>query len=450
MKDLNQICEWLVTHPLFQELPADALANVARYTHLQCFASGDTMVWQGEASTTVSLVVGGLAAVTHLDGANQEAHVLAYLMPGASFGEVGILDQQPRSATVQALTEVEVLTLTRDDFMAILQRYPSVAIALARRLGQYLVEADRRYHQEINPARLILVYDLGVGAGATLLGQVLATHLGRQPGSKTALVLYPDDAPGVSESIISHHAAVYDYLNPEADTTFSPAVQATLLTDRIARQYDNAVVVLSEAADSISRVWLMQAQHIVLLVSSTSSGREKLRRAQHDLTQYTASGRTGVSVVAVAVRAEQAGEFGADYVVALDKLFPPGAAGELSELEGIVTALIERINHTHQVAIYVPTTIAVDQMTDTSSYVERTLAFLGSRFGGATSTPVAGVWQSEVVGLVPEAVNVVQTYATSADLHRYLMEVVNYVKMLKVELQQEAMALEVDHQLMLL
>jgi hypothetical protein len=445
MMDLNQICERLATHPLFQELSADALANVAHYTRLQYFAPGDIMVWQGEASTTVSLIVRGVAAVTHLDDPTQEAHILAYLMPGTSFGEVGILDQQPRSATVQALTEVEVLTLPRDDFLVILQRYPSVAIALARLLGQYLVEVDRRYHQETNPARLILVYDLGVGAGANLFGQVLATHLGRQPASKTALVLYPDDTPGASESIISHHQPAYDYLDPEADTTLSPAVQATLLADRIARQYDNAVIGLPELSHATGPVWLMHAQHVVLVVTPSTGGQEQLRQARRELTQYTASGRTGISVVAIGANAEQAGDFGADYGIAPDKLFSSG-----EEIESVVTTLIERINHTHQVAIYVLTTVAVDQMADTSGYVERTLAFLGSRFGGATSAPANGVWQSQAVGLVREAVHLVQTYATSTDLHRHLSEVINYVKMLKQELQQEAMALEVDHHLMLL
>jgi hypothetical protein len=60
------------------------------------------------------------------------------------------------------------------------------------------------------------------------------------------------------------------------------------------------------------------------------------------------------------------------------------------------------------------------------------------------------VWQSDTAGLVQEAVHLVQTYATPEDLHRYLPEVVAYIKMIKTELQQEAMALEVDQRLLLL
>jgi CRP-like cAMP-binding protein len=450
--DVSKLGERLAAHPLFEGLTPEALADVAQYVRLQQYAPGSIMVWQGEASTTISLMERGLAAVTHLAGLNQEAHVLAYLMPGASFGEIGILDQQPRSATVQALTEVEALVLTRDDFLAILRRYPTVAIALARRLGQALVAADRRHHQETHPARLILVYDLGVGVGALGLGQALATQLGRQAASKTALVVYQDAevTPGAREPVVIRQDAAYDRLSPGADTTLPPAVQATLLADQIARQYDNAVVVLPEMSDTTRLVWLMHAQHVVLFVAPSASGREQLHHAQRHLARYTASGQTGVSVVVAGLPGDQPEPIRADYVITLDKLSPLQGTEASPELERIVTTLIERINHTHQVAIYIPTTVAVDQMADTSGYVERTLAFLGSQFGGATSTPAAGVWQSEVVGLVREAVHLVQTYATSTDLHRHLPEVVNYVKMLKLELQQEAMALEVDHQLMLL
>jgi CRP-like cAMP-binding protein len=458
MMDLNQICEQLADQPLFQGLAPEALADVAGYVRRQAYEAGATVVWQGEASTTVSLMVRGLAAVTHLAGADQEAHILAYLMPGASFGEVGILDQQPRSATVQALTEVEVLVLARDDFLAILQRYAPVAIALARRLGQYLVEADRRYHQETNPARMILLCDLGVGAGASLFGQALAAHLARQAASKTALVVYhgPGNdtglAPGSPESVIIPQSAGYERIIAGINTQLPPAVQTTLLADRIARQYDNAVIVLPKLSNTTRPVWLMHAQHVILFVAPSARGREQLRLARHNLAQYTASGRTGVSVVAglSGESAEQLGDIGADYVLALDKLSPLQGIEVSAELERTVTTLVKRINHTHQIAIYVPTTVAVDHIADTSGYVERTLAFLGTRFGGATSAPANGVWQSEVAGLVHEAVHVVQTYATNTDLQRHLPEVVNYVKRLKQELQQEAMALEVDHQLMLL
>ena len=116
----------------------------------------------------------------------------------------------------------------------------------------------------------------------------------------------------------------------------------------------------------------------------------------------------------------------------------------------VVNSLIDRIERTHQLAISIPTTLAGDQAANTSPYVERTLALLGPRFDGATSKQAHGVWHRKMVGLVCEDVYLVQTYATDADLMQYLDEVVAYVRGIKRELQQEAMALEMDQKLILI
>jgi hypothetical protein len=319
------------------------------------------------------------------------------------------------------------------------------------------VDADRRYHQEVNPTRLILIFDLNGGAGAALFGHAVATHLVRKAGPATALVEYPRLGSSAAEPRFSPPSAGYERLVPGTTASLPLAVEATLLADRIARQYDNAVVILPGLIDDTSMVWLRQAHRAVLWVAPTVHGQEQLSQVQHHLAQYTASGRMGVSVAIAAQPGERLGspgELGADYIVRLSELPQLGATDPepalSAETEQVVMTLIERLDHTHQIALYIPTTIAIDRTADTSSYVERTLTFLGARFGGATSLPARGVWQSEAVGLVQEAVYLVQTYATTEDLHRFLPEVLAYVKALKTELQQEAMALEVNHQLMLL
>ena len=94
----------------------------------------------------------------------------------------------------------------------------------------------------------------------------------------------------------------------------------------------------------------------------------------------------------------------------------------------------------------------VDQAVGTSAYVERTLRFLGDRFGGATATTedAQGVWKSDQLGLVGETVHIVRTYITQRDLQRHLPDVVEYMEQLKVELRQEARALEANQRLILI
>ena len=78
------------------------------------------------------------------------------------------------------------------------------------------------------------------------------------------------------------------------------------------------------------------------------------------------------------------------------------------------------------------------------------MAFMAERFGGATCKIVNGVWLSDRVGLVGEVVYVVYSYLTQSDMTRYLDEVVDYLKGLKRELNQEAMALEINRKLTLI
>ena len=87
---------------------------------------------------------------------------------------------------------------------------------------------------------------------------------------------------------------------------------------------------------------------------------------------------------------------------------------------------------------------------DTSVYVQKTLDFLAERFGGATSKEAQGVWNSKDSGLVGEKVFIVNTFVSRAAMNMYLDEVVEFIKGIKVDLRQEAMALEVNQKLTLI
>ncbi|MCS6832401.1 MAG: cyclic nucleotide-binding domain-containing protein, partial [Flammeovirgaceae bacterium] len=128
---------------LFQGLSSEALEEIAQCAKFRQYFPGDVIVWQGKPSDALFLIVNGIVAVKRILGGDKEA-LLAYLMPGSTFGEVGILENQPRSATVSALSDVDVLVIRREDFMKILLKYPSVSIELAKMLGRYLLESNKR------------------------------------------------------------------------------------------------------------------------------------------------------------------------------------------------------------------------------------------------------------------------------------------------------------------
>ena len=115
-----------------------------------------------------------------------------------------------------------------------------------------------------------------------------------------------------------------------------------------------------------------------------------------------------------------------------------------------VEIFVDRLQRNNHIGIFIPTTYDVNKYFDTTPYIDRTLTFLGERFGGATSEEAKGIWNSEDIGLVGEKLFKVHTYATSNDLKKYLDEVVDYVRIIKSELKQEAMAIEINQKLTLI
>jgi hypothetical protein len=143
-----------------------------------------------------------------------------------------------------------------------------------------------------------------------------------------------------------------------------------------------------------------------------------------------------------------------DFIIPFLSSLPPIAERRVENLPGPLTEVIVEIfnllGYTNQIGVYLPTTIRVDQKADTSEYVEKTLSFMGKLFGGATHEKVQGMWNSQGVGLVQEDIHLVRSYCSQSILDKHMGEVVDYVEILKQELQQEAMALEVNQKLMLI
>ena len=139
----NHIIASLKKSVLFQALPAHVLEDIANKVKFRQFFKEETVVWQSKPSDSLYLIVNGIVAVQRVM-ANGQEHTLAYLMAGNTFGEVGILENQPRSANITAMSEVDTLVIRRADFIDMLHNYPPLTIELAKMLARYLTESNRR------------------------------------------------------------------------------------------------------------------------------------------------------------------------------------------------------------------------------------------------------------------------------------------------------------------
>jgi ATP-binding cassette, subfamily B, bacterial len=116
--------------PLLADLPADALQAVAARLEMERYAPGDTIIRQGDVGDKLYLIDRGQVEVTAQHDAAGEQH-LNTLHDGDYFGEIALLLDIPRTASVRALGPVQVLSLSKADFRGLVERLPGIAQRLA-------------------------------------------------------------------------------------------------------------------------------------------------------------------------------------------------------------------------------------------------------------------------------------------------------------------------------
>jgi CRP-like cAMP-binding protein len=104
------------------------------------YKTGEVIIREHDVGETAYVIAEGRVEVSkELNG--QTVH-LAYLGAGETFGEMSMIDEKPRSATVTAVTETLVSEIRRDDFFTSFQTDPKVALQLLKVLFERLREAD--------------------------------------------------------------------------------------------------------------------------------------------------------------------------------------------------------------------------------------------------------------------------------------------------------------------
>ena len=128
--------------PLFYELDTDDLAMIASVTREESYDSGRDIVRIGDAGHSLYIVVEGSVVVVY---PSRSADVeLARLGVGEFFGEMAILNEKPRSATVRALQDVKVLALGKDAFTRIVMESPRVALKVMEALSVRIRNTDEQ------------------------------------------------------------------------------------------------------------------------------------------------------------------------------------------------------------------------------------------------------------------------------------------------------------------
>ena len=108
------------------------LEAIADLTSEVKFAPGQVIVREGDVGDTFYVITSG-SAVVERNGSR-----LRELGEGDFFGEISLIDGQPRTATITANAQVQALALDRDDFQRLIDQHPSVRLELLMALTERL------------------------------------------------------------------------------------------------------------------------------------------------------------------------------------------------------------------------------------------------------------------------------------------------------------------------
>jgi CRP-like cAMP-binding protein len=145
--------EVLRTVPIFSELADQDIASLAHLALRKRYPKDTVVFFENEEGDFFFTILEGRIKVTILGDDGREV-ILSVLGPGDFFGEMALLDNEPRSATAIAVEESELLSLHRNDFQSVLNDNRSITNALIRVLSARL----RRANHQISTLALLDVY----------------------------------------------------------------------------------------------------------------------------------------------------------------------------------------------------------------------------------------------------------------------------------------------------
>src|SRR3989304_3100763 len=161
--------------PLFAALPESQLQLLTRVVGRKSYPRNSTVMAAGDPTDALYIVISGRLKGMMSDDEGREV-ILAILSQGEFFGEMGLIDEAPRSATVIAIEPCELLTINKMDFKKCLQENFEICTGVLKGLVKRLREADRK----IGSLALMDVY----GRVARLLMEMAETVDGQKVVTK--------------------------------------------------------------------------------------------------------------------------------------------------------------------------------------------------------------------------------------------------------------------------
>ena len=150
--DEASLIRFLQSHALFGGIPDESMPAILAKLRRESHTTGEVIVREGDRPDRMHFILSGSAEV-FIDATpdvpdDGEFEALRVLRPGDTFGEMGLIDTQPRAASVRALEPIETLSLSGPDLNRLYKEdahvFTMIVLNLARELSRRLRVTNRR------------------------------------------------------------------------------------------------------------------------------------------------------------------------------------------------------------------------------------------------------------------------------------------------------------------
>jgi CRP/FNR family cyclic AMP-dependent transcriptional regulator len=174
----SRLSSVLRQHPIFRDLGPEALDQLCRYAKHMSLKRGATICSKGDPGNSLFAVISGTVkiSVSSPDGRNA---ILNLINAGETFGEIAVLDGQPRSTDAIANTNCELFVIDRRDFLPFLRSQPELAMKFIELLCTRLRWTSDQVEQ-------VILQDLPGRLASALLGLTEKRKL--EPQSRTIAI----------------------------------------------------------------------------------------------------------------------------------------------------------------------------------------------------------------------------------------------------------------------
>ncbi len=182
----------------FKGLDLHALNMLRRVAERVSYPARTVLCREGEPADTFYLITTGRVAITRDIAGTDEQFVMGYLGPGQYFGEMAVITEEPRAATITTVTDVEALEISKEHFERIFKASPAMARSILDTLIAIVRETDRRAIEDLERRvrEISQAYDELEEAQADRI-QKAALEAQFQVAARAQRSLLPDELPRV-------------------------------------------------------------------------------------------------------------------------------------------------------------------------------------------------------------------------------------------------------------